>query len=366
VLLPDLTLPNYAQSGIKPIIFDGHLDVGWNITNYGRDYTRSAYALRADPISAYAGLAMIGLPELLAGRVALVIGIIYVIPAWHVSSSAQIASYSTPAEAHGWGLTMLAAIEDLAARSLTFTIVRTQADLDGVLASWSPDPPTGQHQIGIIIGMEGADPITQPDELPDWYARGLRHIGLAWGRTQYAGSNSDPGGLTETGAALLARMKELGIVLDVAHLSESAFWQAVDLWDDPLVYSHGNSRYYLPSERGLSDAQIATVAEREGLIGIGCYNGFYQQHVMVSGQVTVEDVVNAIDYVCQLTGNCDHVAIGSDADGGFGAEAATYGLDTVADFQKIPVLLTQRGYLPEHIDQITHGNWLRIFRRTLP
>jgi membrane dipeptidase len=306
---------------------------------------------------------MLGLPELLAGRVALVIGIIFVIPAEHVTSLAQVAYYHTPAEAHDWGLTMLAAMEELAARSESFTLVRTQSDLDSVLASWSTGQP---GQVGIIIGMEGADPITQPDELSEWYARGLRHVGLAWGRTQYAGSSSDPGDLTGSGAALLAKMKDFKMVLDVAHLSESAFWQVVNLWDDPLVYSHGNSRYYLPSERGLSDTQIATIAEHEGLIGIGCYNGFYQQHITVSGLVTVEDVVNAIDYVCQLTGDCDHVAIGSDADGGFGAEAAPYGLDTVADFQKIPALLTQRGYLPEHVDQIAHGNWLRIFRHTLP
>jgi membrane dipeptidase len=363
-LLPDGLSASIAQSGPESIMVDGHLDLGWNIANYGRDYTRSAYAIREDGNSGYAGRAMIGLPELLAGRVALLIGTIYVIPTYHASSSAQIARYSTPDEARYWGWTMLEAIEALAASSEVFTLVSSGSDLDRVLASWAPEQPAEERQIGIILSMEGADPVTHPDELLSWYERGLRGIGLSWGRTQYAGSSSEAGDLTELGVALLNEMKRLGIVLDVAHLSESAFWQAVNVWDDPLVYSHGNSQYYLPTERGLSDAQINVIAEREGLIGIGCYNGFYQQHVTVPGQVTMDDVVNAIDYVCQLTGDCDHAAIGSDADGGFGADDSP--LDTVADLQTIPVLLAARGYLPEHIDQITHGNWLRIFRRTLP
>lgn len=368
VLLPDGLSAPMAQSGAEPIMVDGHLDLGWNIVNYGRDYTRSAYAIREDGNSGHAGRAMIGLPELLAGRVALLIGTIYVIPASHASSTAQIARYSTPDEARYWGWTMLEAIEALAASSEVFTLVGSGSDLDGVLASWAPEQPAEEPaeepQIGIILSMEGADPVTHPDELLAWYERGLRGIGLSWGRTQYAGSSSDAGDLTELGVALLNEMKRLGIVLDVAHLSESAFWQAVNVWDDPLVYSHGNSRYYLASERGLSDAQISVIAERDGLIGIGCYDGFYQQHVPVPGSPTIDDVVSAIDYICQLTGDCDHVAIGSDADGGFGADDSP--LDTVADLRNIPLLLAARGYLPEHIDQITHGNWLRIFRRTLP
>lgn len=359
-LLLDLPSVARAQSWPESLFVDGHLDLGWNIANFGYDYTRSAYALREQ--GGYG--TMIGLPELLAGQVALVVGVIFVIPARHASSSTQIARYSTLAEAYSWGGTMLALLEELTTRSEQFTLVRTQAELDTVLASWAADQPPEQRQVGIIIGMEGADPITQPDELPDWYARGLRHVGLAWGRTQYAGSSSEPGDLTESGAALLVRMKELGMVLDVAHLSESAFWQCADLWDDPFVYSHGNSRYYLPSERGLSDAQINTIAEHEGLIGIGCYNGFYEQHTAVSGWVTVEDVANALDYVCQLTGDSDHVAIGSDSDGGFGADDSP--LDTVADLQQIPALLAARGYQPEDITRITSGNWLRIFRRVLP
>jgi membrane dipeptidase len=355
-----------AQFEPLPLIIDAHLDLGWNIVNFGRDYTRSAYAIREDGTYYEQGRTMIGLPELLQGRVALLVGTIFVIPAYDASSAAQIARYSTPAEAHRWGWTMLEAIEALAARSDNFLMVRSQADLGAVLASWALDQPVEQRRVGIMLAIEGADPITQPGELQDWYARGLRSIGLSWGRTQYAGSTSEPGDLTELGVSLLSEMKRLGIVLDTAHLSETAFWQAVDWWEDgPLSYSHGNSRYFLPSERGLTDAQINAIVARDGIVGIGLYNGFYQQNLTRPGQVTVDDVANAIDYICQLAGNCNHAAIGSDSDGGFGAESAPYGIDTVADLQKIPAALAQRGYQPDDIDRITHDNWLRLFRRVL-
>lgn len=357
-----------AQS-TSPLIVDGHLDLGWNITSFGRDYTQSAYAIRADPAQAAVqlveGQAMIGLPELLAGRVALIVSTIYVMPGRDVNSSLQLAHYSTPEEAERWGMIMLADIKRLAAASRQFRLVCTQADLSAVWASWA-DPSAENHQVGILIVMEGADPITQPDHLQAWYELGLRGVGLAWGRTTYAGSSSEPGELTDQGVRLLNEMSRLGMILDVAHLAETAFWQAIDLWNAPLVYSHGNSRYFLPSERGVSDDQIRAIAERSGLVGIGVYGGFYVQHLTRAEQVTLADMVNAIDYVCQLLGDCDHVAIGSDSDGGFGAESAVSGIDTVADLQKIPQELALRGYLPAQIDAITHDNWLRIFKDALP
>lgn len=346
-----------------PLVIDGHLDLGWNISNYGRDYVQSAYTLRGHSSSAGAGAAMVGLPELLAGRVALVLGIIFVMPASHANAG-HIARYSTADEAHDWGLAMLSGIEDLAARSPQITIVRTRADLDAVLATWQPDQPENARQVGIMLGMEGADPIRTPDELADWHARGLRSVGLSWGRTRYAGSNSDPGDLTAAGRALLTAMAAHNMIFDTAHLSEAAFWSAIPAWQGPVSYSHGNSRYFLPSERGLSDDQIWALVARDGVIGIGAYDWFFERRRIAPGDVTLADMVNAIDYVCQLTGTCAHVAIGSDADGGFGAEQSP--LDTVADLPQIGELLAGRSYTADDIAAILHGNWLRVWRAALP
>jgi membrane dipeptidase len=77
----------------------------------------------------------------------------------------------------------------------------------------------------------------------------------------------------------------------------------------------------------------------------------------------LEKVIDNIDHICQLAGNTHHVAIGSDLDGAFGKEQCPYDIETIADLQKIPVLLKERGYLHESIDNIMHGNWLRFLRK---
>src|SRR5688572_28532675 len=81
-------------------------------------------------------------------------------------------------------------------------------------------------------------------------------------------------------------------------------------------------------------------------------------------EVTMADVVDHIDHVCQLAGNSQHAAIGSDLDGGFGREQSPSDLDTIADLQRIPDILAQRGYTHEDIAAIMHGNWLRVLRRS--
>jgi membrane dipeptidase len=362
--------PARRQTTPAPIIVDGHLDFGWNIANFGRDYTRSAADLRAaevgTEIETIAGHAMVGLPDLLAGQVALLIGMIYVIPGYDSHSPLQMARYDTVDEAESWGWAMLQAIEALPGQDARFRLVRTQADLDAVLTSWQPDQPAAQRHVGIILGMEGADPIRHPQNLVEWYQRGLRSVGLSWGRTRYAGGNEEPGDLTELGAALLVEMARLGMLLDAAHLPEAAFWQAMDYWSGPLVYSHGNVRHFLPTERGLTDDQVRAIVERGGLVGLGVYEGFYRQNLVSAGRPSLDDLVAAVDYLCQLTGNCEHVALGSDADGGFGAELSLSDVGTVADLQKLPEKLALRGYQPADIDAIMHTNWLRVLRRVLP
>jgi membrane dipeptidase len=356
----------FFQSTVTPLIVDAHCDLGWNMVNYQRNYIRSALETRAQEagsvVERVAGKCMLGLPEWLQARVALLCGSIFVIPHRAVSSGRQLANYQTPEAAYRWGQQMLSAIEQLAATNESFVLVRTVADLETVLASWA----TPKKQIGILLAMEGADPIQTPDQLHAWYARGLRMVGLSWLRTRYAGGNAEPSGLTALGVQLLKEMKQSRLIFDTAHLAEQAFWNALDVWDGSFVYSHGIPRHFMAAQRALSDEQIKALAAREGVMGIGLYNGFYQLHRNNTIRVTITDVVNAIDYVCQLLGSSDYVAIGADFDGGFGAEAAPVGFNTVADLQRLPPALQAKGYNSRQIDLIMHGNWLRLFRQSLP
>ncbi|MCS6870968.1 MAG: membrane dipeptidase [Anaerolineae bacterium] len=347
-------------------LVDAHLDLGWNLTNYGRDYTRSAYITRAletkRAVERIAGKAMLGLPELLAAQVAVLFGVIFVMPRRAVSSVLQIAHYATSDEAHAWALRMVADIERFAAQSRRTLFIRSAADLENILTTWHPSVPPEARRIGILLAMEGADPVRTPADFAAWYARGLRCVGLAWLRTRYAGSDTEPSGLTAQGEALLREMSAYRVILDTAHLAEQAFWDCLRHWQGAIIYSHGVPRHFLATQRALSDAQIAALVERNGVIGVGLYSGFYRRRRGIG--FTVEDVADAIDYICQRFGSA-YVALGSDLDGGFGADHAPQGIQTIADLSKVFAALQSRGYTQADLRAIAHGNWLRVLRSAL-
>jgi membrane dipeptidase len=119
----------------------------------------------------------------------------------------------------------------------------------------------------------------------------------------------------------------------------------------------------------LSDEMIRRLAERDGVIGVVLYNRFIQRDWQPNDRkdvVTVEHVVAIIDYICQLTGSARHVGIGSDMDGGFGAEAIPYPMNTTSDLWLLKDALFHRGYAPEDVQAILSGNFLRAVTRGLP
>lgn len=217
--------------------------------------------------------------------------------------------------------------------------------------------------------MESADPILSPDELREWWEAGLRVIGPAhYGPGRYAGGTSTDLGLTERGAALLAEMEQVGMILDLTHFSDPAFWQALEKFDGPVLASHNNCRALVPNQRQFSDAQLKAIFQRGGVVG-AAFDAWMLKPGWKNGQstnveVSLATVVDHIDYICQLAGNSRHAALGTDLDGGFGREQSPHDLDTIADLQKLVGLLAGRGYSDDDIASIMHGNWLRLLRRS--
>jgi membrane dipeptidase len=165
-------------------------------------------------------------------------------------------------------------------------------------------------------------------------------------------------------------MDELGMILDVSHLTDESFHEALDRFQGPMLASHSNCRALVPGDRQLDDAMIGRMIERDGVIG-AVMDAWMLQPNWVRGEttnehLTLEAVADQIDYVCQLAGNSRHAAIGTDLDGGYGIEQTPNDLDTVADVQKIPELLRKRGYEEADIAAVMHGNWLRLLERGLP
>src|SRR5262249_19342490 len=127
--------------------------------------------------------------------------------------------------------------------------------LDAHVRAWQAD---GEREpLGFILSMEGADPVLSPAQVQEWYDAGLRIIGPAhYGPSPYARGHDLVGGLFEQGPALLKEMERVGMILDVTHLSDQCFAEALDVYGGPVLASHHNCRALVPNPRQLSDDQI--------------------------------------------------------------------------------------------------------------
>jgi membrane dipeptidase len=250
-------------------------------------------------------------------------------------------------------------------------LIEGRSDLDLVLETWRAGEartPT----IGLLPLMEGAEAIANPSEVEEWVKRGVRAIGPAWASNAFCGGTAEPGGLTELGQELLGAMESLGLILDLSHMDEAAALPALDRYGGVVMASHSNVRRLVPEHpkpnRHLSDATIARLAERQAVIGVVPYNPFLRGDwtlAMGKQAVSIERVLDQIDYVCQVVGDAAHVGLGSDFDGGPSLERVPAEIDTIADLQLLRSGLEQRGFNPAEVQGIFGGNWLSLLGRSL-
>lgn len=356
-------------------IVDGHQDIAWNHFNHGRDFTRSAWDTRrreaGTDVARVYGPCMVGLPDEILGRIAVVCATVFVPPAKSKMFPTDRLLYDTPEEAYRLGIQQMDYYERLADENDRVDLIFTQADLDAVLATWTPGTEFADHRLGLVLLMEGADPILEPAQLEEWVERGLRIVGPAWTATRYAGGTKAPGPLTDLGRALLEVMGGFGMILDLSHMAPEAYLEALDRYTGPVFAGHANPLRFNPgrTDRNLSDDLIRRVAERDGVVGIMPYNLFLVPGWKLGDRkdaANMDTVIAAIDHVCQITGSARYVGIGSDFDGGFGAESTPAGFDTVTDLWSIGPALRARGYEPGDVSAILSGNMLRILRAGLP
>ncbi len=208
------------------------------------------------------------------------------------------------------------------------------------------------------------------DHVERAYHYGLRAIGPAhYGPGRYAQGTDATGFMGEKGKALLKEMERLNIILDATHLCDDSFWEAMDNFQGNVWASHNLCRSLVNHNRQFSDEQIKELISRGAVIG-GALDTWMMVPNWVRGVSTPEGMncnldvmIDHLDHICQLAGNALHIGIGSDLDGAFGKEQSPYDLETIADLQKIPDMLTKRGYSPSDIKNVMHGNWLRFLRK---
>ncbi|HEX2443064.1 MAG TPA: membrane dipeptidase [Vicinamibacterales bacterium] len=350
------------------LICDAHLDLAMNALEWNRDLSRPIDEIRAREQGLAdkpdRGRGTVSFEEMRRGRVGLCV-------------ATQIARYVAPgnplpghhSQEQAWATTQgqLAWYRSMEERSELVRITNREA-LDRHLAHWQTSGADGLP-IGYVLSLEGADSIVTLSHLERAYEQGLRAVGPAhYGPGVYAQGTHASGGLTARGRELLREMERLGIILDVTHLCDESFREALDLFRGPVWASHTNSRALVPDGRQFSDEQIRELVQRGAVIGVA-FDAWMLVPGWVRGKstperagVTLETVVNHVDHVCQIAGDARHCGIGSDLDGAFGREQCPSDVHTIADLGRLPGLLAARGYSREDVEGIACRNFVRFLR----
>lgn len=353
------------------IIFDAHLDLAWNALDWNRDLRLSVAEIRQREKTEGMegkgrGCNTVSFAELRRGKVALFIATL--LPRLlRANLMPAIQRYASMEAAYAAGHGQMAYYRVLEQQGYLRWIKDWPA-LDAHAKAWQANE-SGNEPLGFILSMEGADCVLSPEQVHEWWQHGLRIIGPAhYGVSPYAHGTGTEGGLFPMGRPLLREMERVGMILDVTHLSDQCFDEALDSYGGPVLASHHNCRALVPDQRQLTDAQIKRLISRGAVIGSALdtwmlYPGWIRGKTMPAEVgVKLEAMVDHIDRVCQLAGNARHAAIGTDLDGGFGTEQSPCDLDTIADLQRLPELLRKHGYDADAITGIMHGNWIRFFR----
>lgn len=362
------------------LIFDAHLDLAMNAIEWNRDLTQSVTELRRREAGKTdkpdRGRGTVSLPEMRRARIGLCVATQIArvehnawspVPGWQ----SQAQAYAMTQGQLAWYRAMEEAGE--------MVMIRDAAGLERHLEMWcreNIEQPTSniEHRtehlpVGYVLSLEGADSVLTPQHLERAREQGLRAIGPAhYGPGVYANGTDASGGFPPQGTELLREISRLGLILDVTHLCDECFWQALEIHEGPLWASHQNCRALVPHMRQFSDEQLRALIARGAVIGCAL-DAWMLVPGWVRGKTTpqssgvmLSNFVDHMDRLCQLAGNASHIGIGSDLDGAFGTEQTPQDLETIAGLEKLPGMLASRGYSEDDIRGIQSGNFIRFLR----
>ena len=324
-------------------IFDAHLDLAMNALEWNRDLTKSVYQIRESEKGMVdkpdRGNNTVSLDAMRKGNIGICVATL-------------IAGVKNKINPHGWS-SMEQAWAQTQGQLIWYKEMEKNGEmyqiydlntLDNQIENWQKE--TKKKPIGYILSLEGADSIVNIDYLEKSYMLGLRAIGPAhYGPGVYAHGTDSNGSIGQKGKELVKKIEELNLILDVTHLSDTSFWETMEIYNGNLWASHNNCRKFVNHNRQFSDDQIKEIIRRDGVIGVPL-DAWMMVPNWIRGKstpetmgVTLNQMIENIDHICQLSGNSNHVGIGTDLDGAFGIEQTPTDIDTIADLQKVPLML---------------------------
>jgi membrane dipeptidase len=269
-----------------------------------------------------------------------------------------------------------------------------------------------EHKLAALMGIEGGHSIENDLHLlRDYYRLGVRYMTLSWSNTnEWADSSGDiddpkiqrHNGLTDFGKQVVLEMNRLGMMVDISHVADKTFWDAIATTKAPLIASHSSARALVDAPRNMTDDMLRAVAKNGGVVDVNFYSGFVDADFRKAMEAQAKDqaaaikqyvdslkaqgkpvnyieinrierewmakiprppfkaLIDHIDHIAKVAG-IDHVGLGSDFDGVSGA--TPQGMDSAADLPRITQALLDRGYSAEDIKKILGGNVLRVFRQ---
>ena len=268
-----------------------------------------------------------------------------------------------------------------------------------------------EHKLAALMGIEGGHSIENDIHLlRDYYRLGVRYMTLSWSNTnEWADSSGDiddpkvqhHNGLTDFGKQVVLEMNRLGMMVDISHVADKTFWDAIATTKAPVIASHSSARALVDAPRNMTDEMLRAVTKNGGVVQVNFFNGFddadfrnaiaaqakdqaaavqkYMDELKAEGKPVnyvevdrierewmakiprppLKSLIDHIDHIAKVAG-IDHVGLGSDFDGVSGA--TPQGIDSAADLPKITQALLDRGYSAEDITKILGGNLMRVFR----
>ncbi|GAA5220005.1 dipeptidase [Membranihabitans marinus] len=357
----------------RRLIFDAHLDLSMNAIEWNRDLRLPLEEIREREMNMSdkpdRGKGTVCLPALREGNIGLVVAtqLARVSP-----KGSALSGWRSPQQAWAMTQAQLTWYREMEALNEMVQITDLQG-LKNHLALWSNEEiDAADKPIGYILSLEGADSLVDISYLHRACEYGLKAINLShFGPGRYAPGTKKQGSITPMGFELIREMNSLvntdkQLILDVTHLTDMGFDQALETYEGPIWASHHNVRKIVPNQRQLSDEQIKALVDRGGVIGgmLDCWAMDVRFIDTISDpwqlDIKLENLVDHWDHICQIAGNAEHIAIGSDLDGIFGTEQSPWDMNSIADLQKYEEILRKRGYSETDIDNIFNKNWLRF------